>query len=156
MHMQLSRPPSLRGQIDEPLRLIGQPHIRPGLHLEGRAKPRIFGAALDVQGVLTGIQLHVGRARRNEMVEPKGQLPRPLRLAGRVLEVDAAWDRLCTLLVADRNLHLDAAGESRGADGEQQEKRMNCSVGWSVDHQEDSGPNAPLAPCFPWTFDTAV
>src|SRR5262249_12305301 len=81
------------------------------------------------------------------MVEPKWQLPRPLRLAGRVLEVDAAWYRLSAFLVADRNLHLDAAGRSRGADGEQQEKRMHCSVGWSLDHHEDSGPNAPLCAC---------
>jgi hypothetical protein len=68
------------------------------------------------------------------VIEPEGQIPRPLRLAGRILEMNPAWHGLPALLVAHADFHRAARDES-GANQKQasanSESVHDCCHLWS-------------------------
>ena len=94
VNVQVAGPPALRRQVREPLQLDGELSGAPGFQGERVGVEFVLRPALDLDGVLPGGKVQPDRSRADEVIVPEREFRGALRLAGGVLQVDAAGNGL--------------------------------------------------------------
>ena len=108
MYMQLPRPPSFAGQIDQTTKAIGHGWCAGFDNHQRAARQEILRSPVDLVGKEAGSQVKLSHARTDEMVVPERQPLRSHRLTSIVLHVDAAGQRFAGVEVKNSQTNFCA------------------------------------------------
>jgi hypothetical protein len=111
MHVQLSRKPSLGGQIGKTRKAEVDPSGLSLSQMKTAGLPPVLRPSFDLEGVIAGRKMKIRGPWAHEMIRPARQLLRIAGLSQMVLQMDTARERV--LVLADnRESHAAVTGPS--------------------------------------------
>jgi hypothetical protein len=110
MHVQIARPPTFLRHVDEPLDLHRLGVVGEVVDGEVAGAVEVLRPAFDLERIVAARQLELDLAVKHEMIVEEWLLGDALRLAGLVLQVHAAGDRLSRFGVDDGEREFAGGG----------------------------------------------